>query len=60
MYINEARETLRMHEASHYPTFTKESKEKIKRKYSKLAYPESFIKKKTVDFADVKRAVNGW
>jgi len=59
MYINEARDTLKMQEATHYPTFTEGSKEKIKREYNKIGFPESFVKKKTVDFADVKRISNG-
>jgi len=59
MYINEARDTLKMHEATHYPTLTKDSKENIKRKYHKIAHPSSFEVKNVVRLGDISKAING-
>ena len=59
MYINEARDNLKMNEATHYPTYTKDSKEKIRKKYYKLAYPSNFKIKNVVEFSDISKVLNG-
>lgn len=57
MFINEARESLRLIEISSYSNLKKESQEKLYRRLNKQAYPKNFEVKNVVKLGDLSKVL---